>query len=92
MRRLVLLALIVPLAALAKSSGGHGGSGHGATHAANNPQSSGGSKPGSTSSHGGGIQNRMDPRHAPPLASDRKVHEQDCTQPVDWSAGNLKCK
>jgi hypothetical protein len=43
-------------------------------------------------SHGGGTHARTDPRKAPPLATDRKVHEQDCSKPIDWSAGNVKCK
>jgi hypothetical protein len=29
---------------------------------------------------------------APPLAPGRTVNEQDCSKPVDWSAGNLRCK
>jgi hypothetical protein len=29
---------------------------------------------------------------APPLAPDRRVSEQDCSQPVDFSAGNIRCK
>lgn len=29
---------------------------------------------------------------APELAPDRRVSEQDCTQPVDFSAGNLRCR
>jgi hypothetical protein len=33
------------------------------------------------------------PRRAPPeLANDRKVTDQDCTKPIDPSAGNLRCK
>jgi hypothetical protein len=28
----------------------------------------------------------------PPLAPGRTVNEQDCSKPVDWSAGNLRCK
>jgi hypothetical protein len=28
----------------------------------------------------------------PPLAPARTVVEQDCSKPVDWSAGNLRCK
>ena len=49
----------------------------------------------STQARGGGSGRhdaRKDPRHAPALAPDRKVSEQDCTRPVDFSAGNLKCK
>jgi hypothetical protein len=33
-----------------------------------------------------------DGRNAPPMAPDRKIVEQDCSKPVDLSAGNLKCK
>ena len=29
---------------------------------------------------------------APSMAPDRKVVEQDCSQPIDFSAGNLRCK
>jgi hypothetical protein len=29
---------------------------------------------------------------APPLAPARRVVEQDCSKPVDWSAGNLRCR
>jgi hypothetical protein len=32
------------------------------------------------------------PDNAPPLAPDRKVSEQDCTQPLDYSLGNIRCK
>jgi hypothetical protein len=28
----------------------------------------------------------------PPLAPGRTVNEQDCSKPVDWSAGNLRCR
>ena len=35
---------------------------------------------------------RQDPRRAPPLDPERKVSEQDCTKPLDLSAGNLRCK
>jgi hypothetical protein len=34
----------------------------------------------------------QDPRKAPPLEETRKVSEQDCSKPVDLSAGNLRCK
>jgi len=91
--RLWPILLLFPLAVLAKSgSGGHAGAGHGGTHAAGSTQGSSSSKSSAASSHGGGMHNRLDPRNVPPLAGDRKVHVQDCTQPVDWSAGNLKCK
>jgi hypothetical protein len=29
---------------------------------------------------------------APPLAPDRRISEQDCTQPLDYSLGNIRCK
>ena len=29
---------------------------------------------------------------APELAPDRRVSEQDCTRPVDYSLGNIRCK
>ena len=31
-------------------------------------------------------------RPPPELADDRKITEQDCSKPVDLSAGNLRCK
>lgn len=72
-----LLVVLLLLSPAAFAKSGGKGSGHCAsTHA----------------SHGGGAHNRIDPRKAPPLATDRKVHEQDCSKPIDWSAGNVKCK
>ena len=93
MRRWLVL-LLFPLAVLAKSgSGGHAGASHGGTHAEGSTQSSSSSTPSSAkSSHGGGMHNRLNPHNVPPLTGDRKVHVQDCTRPIDWSAGNLKCK
>ena len=32
------------------------------------------------------------PVRAPPLDPTRKINVQDCTEPVDWSSGNLVCK
>jgi hypothetical protein len=31
-------------------------------------------------------------QRVPELAPDRKVSEQDCTRPVDYSLGNIRCK
>jgi len=45
-----------------------------------------------TSGHGGSSRLHRDPRGAPPLAPDRRISEQDCSKPVDLSAGNLRCK
>jgi hypothetical protein len=44
---------------------------------------------------GGGTSGRYpypDPRHPPPMDPKRAVSEQDCTKPIDFSAGNLRCK
>lgn len=32
------------------------------------------------------------PEPAPDMAPDRRVNEQDCSKPVDFFAGNLRCK
>lgn len=34
----------------------------------------------------------IDPRRPPPMDPERKVVEKDCTKPVDFTTGNLKCK
>ena len=47
---------------------------------------------GAVSTRGGSTRMRYDARNAPPLSAERKVVEQDCTKPVDFSAGNLRCK
>jgi len=31
-------------------------------------------------------------RYAPEMAPDRKISEQDCTKPLDYSLGNIRCK
>jgi len=31
-------------------------------------------------------------QRAPEMAPDRRVSEQDCTKPIDYSLGNLRCK
>lgn len=33
-----------------------------------------------------------EPRRPPPMAPDRKVSEVDCSQPIDFSLGNIRCK
>lgn len=44
-------------------------------------------------SHGGGGGRRYeDPRRAPPMDPKRRINEQDCTRPIDLTAGNLRCK
>ena len=42
-----------------------------------------------TSEREGGV---LDSRAPPELDPSRKINEQDCTQPIDWSAGNIRCK
>lgn len=32
------------------------------------------------------------PRQAPELDPDRRVSEQDCSKPVDYTLGNIRCK
>ena len=89
MIRAVLFASLLALStAQAATTGGNGGklgfssdSGHGS--------------PGAGGTGGGfSSQGRMqyDSRNAPPLAEKRKVNEQDCTKPIDPTAGNLRCK
>ena len=51
--------------------------------------------PASITVQGGGTSGRYiypDPRHPPPMDPKREVNEQDCTKPIDFSAGNLRCK
>ena len=31
-------------------------------------------------------------RRAPEMAPDRKVNEVDCTKPIDYALGNIRCK
>lgn len=31
-------------------------------------------------------------RDPPPMAEDRRVSEQDCTKPIDYTLGNIRCK
>jgi hypothetical protein len=31
-------------------------------------------------------------RRAPEMAPDRKISEQDCTRPLDYTLGNIRCK
>lgn len=85
MRVLVFVLIVVPLAGFAASAGRGAGS-QGAS------QGSGKSMKAGSGSRGGGTGGRLDHRKVPPLASDRKISEQDCTKPIDWTAGNLKCR
>jgi hypothetical protein len=34
----------------------------------------------------------QEPSTAPALESERTIAEQDCTQPIDLTAGNLRCR
>ena len=43
----------------------------------------------SASVHGSG---EAEGRQPPEMAPDRKVSEQDCSKPVDFSLGNIRCK
>jgi hypothetical protein len=44
------------------------------------------------SAENGGVYGAGSSRHAPEMAADRRVSEQDCTKPIDWSFGNIRCK
>jgi len=88
MSRILLLCFLPSLAAAAPAavSGGKTGamlSSAPASNAASTSCGRGG---------GGGGRERIDPRHVPPLDPERKVSEQDCTKPIDLTAGNLRCK
>lgn len=81
--------VVLGLVAAASFADAAGGKGHAPLGSA--PGASRGTQAG----HGGGSGRhdpRIDERNAPALAPDRKVSEQDCSKPVDVSAGNLKCK
>ena len=43
-------------------------------------------------STGSGELVETDTRRVPEMAPERRVSEQDCTKPIDWSAGNIRCK
>jgi hypothetical protein len=76
----LLVLVLIPV----KSAAGKGNGGP-------SPAAQAQSKSGGTGS-GGGANRYPDPRKAPPMDPSRKVNEQDCSKPVDLSAGNLKCK
>lgn len=77
-----ILALLFVAGAADAASGGKGA-----------PVAAGPSPASASSGFTRGGSGRMpDPRGAAPLDPKRKVNEQDCSRPVDLSAGNLKCK
>jgi hypothetical protein len=39
-----------------------------------------------------GLYGAGTPRQPPEMDPARRVSEQDCTKPVDWSLGNIRCK
>ena len=88
MKAFALIVLFAYAAAASAASGKGGAAGKGAADT-----TGAASVPAATSTHhGGGRAPYTDPRRAPPLDPRRKVTEQDCTKPVDWTLGNLKCK
>ncbi|HWM42710.1 MAG TPA: hypothetical protein VNP36_09760 [Burkholderiales bacterium] len=40
----------------------------------------------------GGYYSESNPRYAPEMDPARRVSEQDCTKPLDYSLGNIRCK
>ena len=97
MKRLVssvILAVLLQPGAFAASGGqgAAGGSKGAASYASAQGQGSLGAGGMVSHSGSGGTMRRHDWHNAPPLAKERKVNQQDCTKPIDWTAGNLKCK
>ena len=86
----VLPFILVILASTAHAASGGKSTAGQSTMKASGSSISGGSV--SRGGGGGGSARRLDPRNVPPLAEDRKISEQDCSKPIDWMAGNLKCK
>jgi hypothetical protein len=39
-----------------------------------------------------GTLSASNPRYVPEMDPSRRVSEQDCTKPLDWSLGNIRCK
>jgi hypothetical protein len=39
-----------------------------------------------------GIVDTQRPRYAPEMDPERKISEQDCTKPLDYSLGNIRCR
>jgi len=39
-----------------------------------------------------GYYSASNPRYVPEMDPSRRVSEQDCSKPVDWSLGNIRCK
>ena len=85
MRALVASLLIF---ALSNACAATGGKGNGSASPASMMQS----KSSSSGGGGGGGRRYDDPRRPLPMDPSRKINEQDCSKPVDSSAGNLRCK
>ena len=82
------LVLLTQSSAIA-ATGGKGAGSYASAQGSSNAALGGSS---SRSGGGGGTVRKPETRNAPPLAGDRTINEQDCTKPIDWIAGNLKCK
>lgn len=41
---------------------------------------------------GGPLYSLEDSRRVPEMAPDRRISEQDCTKPLDYTLGNIRCK
>jgi hypothetical protein len=92
MRLLILsgiLAVLLPSSAYPATGGKAAGS-HASTQSSRAPASAGSAM--RSGGGGGGMARAPESRKVPPLAKGRKISEQDCSKPVDWTAGNLKCK
>ena len=78
---LLLLAFAIPVQAAT------GGKGKGFAAAPSPAHTSTGTGHGSST-----LRTMRDPRRAPELDPGRKINEQDCSKPIDFGAGNLRCK
>jgi hypothetical protein len=80
----IALAIAVSLVIL-PAQAAKGGKGRGFTNTPATPHA--------LTGHGGSrFRTLRDPRRAPELDPGRKINEQDCSKPIDLSAGNLRCK
>jgi hypothetical protein len=92
MRRLIFSAILAVLfqSNAFPATGGKGAASHASAQSSRSPAAASGTT--RSGGGGGGMARAPDSRKVPPLAEDRKISEQDCSKPIDWSAGNLKCK
>ena len=98
MRAFVFVLAVTLAATTSAKDGGVGRGKHGdaSSRLGSAPSASTGAGSGSTGGtavRGGGSRyGLLDPRKLPELDPNRRINLQDCTQPIDLLAGNLRCK